>query len=154
MEKVGSVLPNSNSEDKKARLCHNTFFQAVVVMQTRILIAMLKVCLPKGIAKWIDFESLELINDSKINKPMSMLYSDVAIKLKLKDLYSHITICIIIEHKAQIHKNDIIQLFHYVISEIRKNSLENSKEPLRMVIPLLMSQAERPRGEKIHIKDL
>ncbi len=136
LSKDNSKELSQDVEDvRKSRLSHNSYFCSVV-LQKRIITKFLKSSLPDYLANIIDFDSMESSSETYTKDDLRMLYSDAVLKFKLKKNSCNITVGMIIEHKANLDKNDILQLFDYVISEMRKNSKEKG-ESLRPVTCLI-----------------
>ena len=128
---------------------HNNFFIKSFSVK-EVAKGYLKEFLDKEIVQELDLDNyLKLQSDSFITNKLEERYADLVYKcrfkqkkkVKGKDVYEYLFICLLFEHKSYPVKFPYLQLLSYQVNAWEK--MESQKEPLRLVLPIVVYHGEK-----------
>jgi predicted transposase/invertase (TIGR01784 family) len=100
---------------------------------------LLRNALPESISKEIDYDNVNVLPNSFIDKNLKDSYSDLLIETKLKGEMTYIY-CLV-EHKSYLDKYVFLQLLGYMV-KIWQRDFDNKKEYLTPIIPMILYHGE------------
>lgn len=106
---------------------------------------LLKMALPKAIARAIDFSELNIDFTTYVSDDIKDYYSDIVVKTRIKTSDGQSTpvdIYILVEHKTEAKKKSLVQILKYLYFEWQKDV--DQKKPLRLIIPLVFYHGKEP----------
>jgi predicted transposase/invertase (TIGR01784 family) len=121
----------------KIKKAHDKFF-AKIFSNTENIKSFLKISLPSGVLKVLDFSNVEFDFRSYITGEIKGFTSDMVVKLKMlagnkkkidTDIY------FLFEHKSYGDKKNFMQLLKYMYLMWQKDT--DSKKPLRVIVPIV-----------------
>ncbi|MBN2435559.1 MAG: Rpn family recombination-promoting nuclease/putative transposase [Spirochaetes bacterium] len=105
---------------------------------------------PEEILKEIDLDSLQLDNNSYVDKNLKEYYTDLLYNCKRKDNH-YVTVALLFEHKSFKPKNEYLQLLRYMTNIWSYQ--EKNGEDITLIVPIIFYHGKQ-RWEIVPFKDL
>ncbi|MCB9310593.1 MAG: Rpn family recombination-promoting nuclease/putative transposase [Lewinellaceae bacterium] len=104
--------------------------------------ASLQTILPKALSDQLDFDSLQVLQESYMDSQLSEYFSDLVFEVALNNAsHKKLDVALLFEHKSAPDKNVLIQLGYYLFAHYHKCIVD--KKPLKPIIPIIYYQGKK-----------
>ncbi|MBN2436800.1 MAG: Rpn family recombination-promoting nuclease/putative transposase, partial [Spirochaetes bacterium] len=128
---------------------HDKLFKAIESVKENAT-DLIRSVFPKEIINEIDYDSLQLDNNSYVDKNLKEHYTDLVYRCKRKD-HHFVTVSLLFEHKSFKPKNEYLQLLRYMVNIWSYQ--EKNRENLTLIVPIIFYHGKK-RWKIAPLKDL
>jgi predicted transposase/invertase (TIGR01784 family) len=135
-------------------ICHDAFFKKALSIR-QVCLEYMQMHLPEQVQSLIDLSTLQMQQDSFVEKSLKKQISDVLFSCKTNDAKEPAFIYLLCEHQSTPDRLMVYRLYKYIFAIIERHMAKNPKETnFPLVYPMVFYNGQKPHNCPMSLHEL